>query len=109
MNTYGHNRSLGERCADALEEYARAKSDAERLSKLAKRVLAQCFIHAEGKNAAERDAQARVNPKYIAIEDDLIRAETDANMARAKADGLQLQFEEYRTRESTRRAEMQLK
>lgn len=103
------DRSLGQRCHDALLRAARAKSEAERLAKLAKRVLAQCFIHAVGRSAAERDAIARNDVQYIRVEDALIEAETAANLARAEADGLELRFEEWRTTQATARAEMNLR
>lgn len=91
------NRSPAERYGDALEVSADAKSAAFKADKLSRRVFAQCLITAEGKSAGERDANARLNPKYIAMEDELIKAETDANLARAKADAAQARFEEWRS------------
>lgn len=105
----GSNLPLGERTHRALVKAAQLKSDAERLDKLAKRVLAQLVIHADGKSHAEREARARIEPKYIAAEDAAIEAATAANIARAEADGLQVKFEAWRTEQSTRRAEMQLR
>lgn len=105
----GSNLPLGERTHRALVHAARLKSEADKLEKLAKRVLAQIVIHAEGKSHAEREAHARIDPKYIAAEDAAITAATEANVARANADGMQIKFEAWRTEQSTRRAEMQLR
>jgi hypothetical protein len=105
----GSNQSPGERVHDALVEAAIAKTEAFKSERLYKRVLAECLLGAEGKTSAERDARARLHPKAIAAEDAWITNESKANIARAESDGLQVRFEEYRTREATARAEMTLR
>lgn len=103
------NRSLGEQCHDALLKAAETGSEAKRLKKLSERVLAQLTLAQDGKSHAEREVKARCDMRYIAAEDASITAETDANKARAEADGLHVRFSEWQTLESTRRAEMHLR
>lgn len=91
------NRSPAERYGDALELAAEAKSAAFKADKLAKRVFAQCLLLAEGKNIAEREARARLNETYVMAEDASIERETEANITRARADGAQARFEEWRS------------
>lgn len=105
----GSNRTLGERCHDALLKAAETGSEARRLKKLSERVLAQITLVQDGKSHAEREAKARCDMRFIAAEDAYVTAETAANIARAEADGLQVRFSEWQTLESTRRAEMQLR
>ncbi len=98
------NRSPAERFGDALEAAADAKSAAFKADKLSKRVFAQCLIAAEGKSAGEREANARINPRFIAIEDELIGAESAANLARARADAAEALFEEWRSQRADQRS-----
>lgn len=103
------NRTLGEQCHDAMLEAAKAASEAKRLKKLSERILAQLTIYQSGKSQAEREMKARCDMKFITAEDACIQAETAANIAKAEADGLQVRFEEWRTRQATQRAEMNLR
>lgn len=103
------NRSLGERCHDAMLKAAETSSEARRLKKLAERVLAQITLAQDGKSHAERETKARCDVRYLSAEDACIAAETTANLAKAEADGLQVRFEEWRTLQATHRAEMNLR
>ena len=102
------NLPLSQQCADALEDSARAESEAIRLEKLAKRVFSQLVINSEG-SVNIREHLARAHLKYTEAEDAYITAQTAANLARAKSDGLRLRFEAWRTEESSERARMNLR
>ncbi len=91
----------------ALMEAAETKSEAIRLERLAKRFYAACYLSASG-TIAEREAKARTNPEFEKAEEAWITAEHQANIAAAKAEALKVQFEVWRTKEATRRAEMSL-
>lgn len=103
------NRTLGERCHDALVIAAQTESEARRLKKLSERVLAQITLMQDGKSHAERETKARCEVKFIAAEDAYLEAETRANVTKAEADGLRIRFEEWRTHQATTRAEMNLR
>lgn len=106
--TGADNQGIGQNYANALVAHAEAKSTVGRLERLTKRVYAQCFIAASG-SVEERKNRALLNEKHIAMEDELIQAETAANVARARADGLAALFEEWRTTQANSRAEMNLR
>lgn len=103
------NRTLGERCHDAMLVAAQSESEARRFKKLSERVLAQITLAQDGKSHAERETKARCDIRFIAAEDAYIEAETRANVAKAEADGLRIRFEEWRTHQATTRAEMSLR
>lgn len=105
----GSNRSLAERVHEALIEAAAAKNEAFRLERKYKRTLKAHIVISDGKSFGERETKASVNPTVQEAEDAWIAAELIANTAKAEADGLQVRFEEYRTREATARAEMNLR
>lgn len=103
------NRSLGERCHDALLVVAQKKSDALRAKKLAERKYDQVLLMETEGTIAEKQARARQHPAVMKAEDQHIESESALNMAKAKADGLQIEFEEWRSRQANSRAEMQLR
>ena len=103
------NRSLGEICHDALVKAAEAKADALRLRKRAERSFDIALLKATGKNADERRASARLDPVAEESENAATEAECRAIVAKAEADGLQIQFEQWRSKQATDRAEMQLR
>lgn len=102
-------RSLGQLCHDSLVYAARLKTDALRARKLADRILDRILLTTDGKSIPEREARARTHMEYITADDAAIEAESAAIVARAKADGLQVRFEEFRTNAATTRAEMTLR
>lgn len=103
------NLPLGEQVHNALVAAAKVQSEALRLEKLAKRVMAQLMIASDEKSAGMREAAARSDLKYTAVEDAWIQAETDANIAKAEADGLKIRWESWRTEAANTRAEMNLR
>ena len=100
----GSNRSHGQRCMDALETAAEAKVKALAVRKLAERSFDAIFLKVTGKNVEERKAIARTHPAYIELDDRACLAEQDAVVAKARADGAQILFEEWRTSEATLRS-----
>lgn len=99
---------LGDRIEQALLSAAEAKSLALTAEKLAKRVFSACYL-AETGPVQEREHKARTALKYVAAEDDWLAKEGAANLRQAEADALHVRFETYRTKEATRRAEMNLR
>lgn len=104
----GDNRTPGQQVHDALVRAAEAKNAAMIAERKAKRVYAQVYLAASG-SVEERKQKAAVSDTYGGYEDAYIDMETAYNIARAEADGLQCRFNEWQTRESTRRAEMTLR
>ena len=105
MNT---NRSISEQYSDALEAAALAKNEAMRLGKIAERAFAEVFLREDG-SVDVRKQRAIINETYKAADDARIAAESAHNLAKAKADAVAVKFEEWRTREATMRAEMNLR
>lgn len=103
------NRTIGERCHDALLEHAERKVDAIRARKLADRIYDRVFLTIDGKNLEEKKCRARLDEKFIVAEDAAIEAESLAVISKAKADGLQIEFESWRSKQATDRAEMQMR
>jgi hypothetical protein len=105
----GSNRSLGERVHDALVEAAQLKNEAFKLERKYKRTLKAHIIVAEGKSFGERETKASVQGIVTEAEDAWIAAQLLANTAIAEADGLQIQWESWRTNQANDRAAMNLR
>ncbi len=108
LGRQGDNRTLGEQCHDALVRTGEVKAEAfelERLFKLKRRFV---YLGTKG-TVAERDALAATQDEVQEAERLWVDAEKKLILARAEADGLDKVFEEWRTRESTARAEMQMR
>jgi hypothetical protein len=103
------NRSLGQQVHDALIKFSQAKSEAMRARRRADRILDVAMLKATGKNAEERKASARQDPVYDEADIKAVEAECAAIVAKSEADGLQCEFDEWRTRCATERAEMNLR
>ncbi len=96
------NMSKADKCYYALVEAAERKGDALMAERMFKRKRHQQFLAAQG-TVAEREAKAAM--ASTADEDKWIAAETEWNIARAKADGLEIRFKEWQSRNATARAE----
>ena len=105
----GSNRTPAERVADALLAAAEAKNDAATKRRRADRILDACLLQQSGGSADERKAKARQDVRYIQADNAALEAEHWANIAKAHADGAEVRFDEWRTREATNRAEMNLR
>lgn len=100
--------SIAERYHQAMTKWAHAKSEADRLERYSKRVFSQLVIQGEGA-VSHREHWARQHAAFISAEDSLVKAQTEANLAYAEAEGLKTLFEEWRTQAATNRAEMNLR
>lgn len=103
------NRTIGEQCHDALMSAAEAKTNAMRLRRKADRILDVALLKAEGKNAEERKANARLEPSFDEADLLATEAECAAIVSKARADGLQIEFEWWRSKQATDRAEMTMR
>jgi hypothetical protein len=103
------NRTIGEQCHDALVEAAKAKAEALRARKSADRTFDIALLAATGANADARKAAARLDPLADMAEQNAIEAECTAIVAKAQADGLQILFEAWRSKQATDRAEMTMR
>lgn len=104
-----HNRSLGERVHDAMIKAAEAKVEAMRSRRHAERAFDIALLKATGKNAEERKASARLDSAFQEKDALALEAECAAIIAKSEADGLEIVWETWRTEQSTRRAEMNLR
>lgn len=105
----GHNRTLGERVHDAMVAAAEAKVEAMRCRRHAERAFDVALLKATGKNADERKASARLDSVFQEKDALALEAECAAIVAKSKADGLEIVFEQWRTESATARAEMNLR
>lgn len=104
------NRSAAEQAHDAILEAARAKTEALRARKLAERVYDRILLSVtDAKNVAEREAKTRTHERFIVAEDAALEAESAAILAKAAADGTNILFEAWRSRQATDRAEMTMR
>ena len=104
-----HNRTLGELSQDAPVHPARLKVEAMKARKQADRVFDRLVLESTGSSVSSREAEARSHPSYVGMDDIALEAESQAIVAKAKADGVQIRFEEWRTNQATTRAEMTLR
>lgn len=103
------NQSLAEQAADAIEAAARAKTDALRARKLAERTFDRLLLEQSGGSVDQRRAKVSVQAIYIAADDAALEAESNAIIAKAKADGIMVRFEAWRSENATDRARMNLR
>ncbi len=73
-----------------------------------KRMQREIFLSKTG-SIEQRKAEAEASQPFIDAENKWLDAETAYNLARAHADAAELEFEAWRTKESTKRAEMNLR
>lgn len=99
---------LGQRYGQQLHETARLKADALVAERLQKRIFSACFLDAEG-TVANREHLARTHAKFISAEDDWLQKQRAADLAEAVAEAMRARMEIWRTKESSRRAEMQIR
>lgn len=93
-----------------LKAVAWAEKDGEaRLAeRRRKRVFSEIVNQSDG-SIAQREHAARCHTHYRDIDMAAERLRTEANVLKAELDAMQLAFEYWRTRESTKRAEMTLR
>lgn len=93
-----------ERYRLAADAHARAEGEAIKLEKMTKRVFASLVHHGTGSVNA-REYAARCDPKYTAIEDEWINAQTTATLLKTKVDAVEIEFKEFQSVNANRRAE----
>lgn len=99
---------LGERYRLALVKAARLRGEALTAERLQKRVYSRCYLAAEG-TVAMREHTARTQGQFIAAEDAWLEKQSAADLAEAEAEAMRARMEVWRTQESSRRAEMQMR
>jgi hypothetical protein len=100
--------SFTDRLAEALEEAADAKSEADRLEALLKVVFSE-LVNEVGESVAKSEHFARGCSAYREKVEEMCTARTKANMSAAKVKGMEHKLDAWRTYESSRREEMRLK
>lgn len=97
-----------ERLEVALEEAAADKSEADAIEERRKCAFSE-MVNQFGGSVAKAEHEARGCTQYIKMTEQMITAKTRANMSAAKVKGMEARLEAWRTAESSRRAEMQLR
>ena len=92
----------------ALVDQAKLEPEAKRQDDQRKIILAEIINHTEGP-IASRPNIALATDRYREACDSLKEARTKANLADAKVKWMETRFEAWRSRNATKRAEMQLK
>ena len=95
----------------ALESAAEARASAEEQQERMKQVFAALVVHyrGDGKGVAEAEHNARASEEYKAAADKWIIANYEFRRTDAKAEGMRLRFETWRTVNATERAKMNLR
>ena len=94
------------------EEFAQAHAQAEHLAEFRKSKKALLMIEAEKaghKTTAAQEREAYAHPDYIALLDGLRVATEQALSLRHRIKACEMRFEAWRTKQATRRAEMNLR
>ena len=89
-------------------KWAEADGRARLMEEQRKVVLAEIFNNQEG-SAAMREKQAYAHPRYKDHIGEMVQKRTEANILWATVLAQSQNFDRWRTKESSRRAEMQLR
>lgn len=108
MTSPAHTDDRLERLRLKRVEWARKDGDARDLEELRKVVLAELFNHFEGAVEA-RKMQAYAHQKYRDHVKRMVQMRTEANVLWADVLSMERDFERWRTKEATRRAEIGLR
>jgi len=100
--------SFTDRLAVALEEAAADRSKAEEAEAMLKLAFSQ-MVTVIGGAVAKAEHEARASKQYVELTEQACAARTKANLSAAKVKGMEYRLEAWRTAESTRRAEINLK
>lgn len=96
-----------ERWTQLTKEWVRLDGEASKLEKLEKLIFSEMVQREQGSVAA-REHAVRADAVFRDHCLEAIGARTQANIARAEADGMKMRFEAWRTISATKRAEMNL-
>ena len=101
--------SFAEKYRLKATEWANLDGEASRLEEMKKIVLAEIKQRADEKTEAARETAAYASPEYRKHVQAMVAARTKANICRGELKAMELGSEIWRTKESTKRAEMQLR
>ncbi len=98
------------RCNEARNAWAVLDGKARELEEIRKSIRAEISNQGrrDGLSATAADSEAEAKPQYRAHVQEMVTARTAANVKRAEAQGYELRWETWRTRNATRRAEMKI-
>jgi len=110
MNAPGHNLSIGEQCAQAIEAASEPANEAFRLDKERKALRDQLIVEyiSGGSSATKAQSEAGADQRYARLDAAYVVAECASTTAQAKANAWRIRFEAWRTDAATDRARMQL-
>ena len=91
------------------EEWAKLDGAARRLEEMKKIVLHEIQQQSEAKTVAGKETAAYASPEYRRHVMEMVKARTEANICKASLDAMRLSADIWRTKESTKRAEMGLR
>lgn len=89
------------------ERHSRSIARANKLNHMRKVIRGQIFLMQEG-GVAERENKAEAHPEYLKHLELIERAETAANICKARANAMTHRYEMWRTRSANKRQEMKL-
>lgn len=93
----------------AHEKWSRADEAARMADEMVKLVESELFNHAEGSSAEAKKHWVREQERYKKASLDAVRRRTTANLAFGERKKLEMAMDIWRTMESSKRAEMQLR
>jgi|TARA_R110001606_G_scaffold396461_1_gene570623 hypothetical protein len=102
------NSALDNASKTALK-FAQLDGEARMLEKFEKILLSELVNQANESSIAKAEHFARRHNTYKDHVTKMVLARTDANVAKAEWEAIQMKFESWRTLESTKRAEMNLR
>tara|TARA_R110000787_G_scaffold61050_1_gene138449 strand:- start:1206 stop:1652 length:447 start_codon:yes stop_codon:yes gene_type:complete len=108
--------TLSERQSDLPEQWRLASEDwieldgaARLLEENKKIVFSQIMSEWPDIPVNKAEHKARRDPRYTELIENMVQARTKANIYRVRAEYMRMKFEDNRTREVTRRAEMNIR
>ena len=102
------NSALDNASKTALK-FAQLDGEARMLEKFEKVLLSELVNQSNESSVAKAEHFARRHIKYKDHIEKMVEARTNANIAKAEWEAIQMKFESWRTLESTKRAEMNLR
>lgn len=99
--------SASEQIRQAGEEWANLNGAASLLEEMRKSILAEIGNQSGEKSAAAKDQYALAHQDYHKHIREMVEARTKANIAKAKWEALKIRVDIWRSKESSRKAEMQ--
>ena len=98
-----------ERFREKGVEWAKLDGEARRLEELRRIVLHEIRQRSDKKTEAAKETAAYAAPEYRKHVLEMVEARTTANICKAELEAMRMVADVWRTKESTRRAEMTLR